>query len=53
MDAVDEKVDINSKYSDELYNTFIEEGLKIHKKYEAKWNLNNDKLLKHDDSCKN
>ena len=33
LDAVDERVDIYSKYSDDLYNTFIEEGLKIHEKY--------------------
>ena len=52
LDAVDERVDIYSKYSDDLYNTFIEEGLKIHEKYKTNCNPDNDKLLKHDDKCK-
>ena len=52
LDAVDERVEIYSQYSDELYDTFIEEGLKIHEKYKEKCNPKNEKLLKHDDNCK-
>ena len=52
FDAVDERVEIYSRYSDDLYNTFIDEGLQIHEKYKKNCNPNNEKLLLHDNNCK-
>ena len=54
FDPVDFRVDIYSFYSDEIYDKFIEEGLKIHKQLneENKCNSKNDKLLLHDEKCK-
>ena len=50
---VDERVEIYSPYSDEIYDKFIEEGLRIHNKYnnENECNPNNEKLLLHDEKC--
>ena len=55
LDPVDFRVDIYSFYSDDIYDKFIEEGLKIHKKLneENQCNSKNSKLLLHDDKCKN
>ena len=56
LNPVDIRVDIYSKYSDEIYNDFITEGLKIHKKFndEGYCNSNNTKLIYHDDNnCDN
>ena len=54
FDPVDYRVDIYSTYSDDLYMKFIEEGKKIHKKFneENYCNGKNDKLLLHSDKCK-
>ena len=53
LDPVDFRVDIYSEYSDELYDKFIQEGLKIHKMLneQNQCNSKNDKLLLHDDAC--
>ena len=50
---VDERVEIYSEYSDDIYDKFINEGLKIHEKYNInnKCNPNNTKLLLHDEKC--
>ena len=55
FDPVDFRVDIYSFYSDNIYDKFIKEGLKIHKKLneENVCNYKNKKLLLHDDKCKN
>ena len=55
LDPVDFRVNIYSDYSDEIYDKFIEEGLKIHEKLNInnECNSNNEKLLLHDDNCKN
>jgi hypothetical protein len=49
----DERVEIYSEYSDEIYDKFISEGLKIHQKYNNNnaCNPNNTKLLLHDEKC--
>ena len=51
LDPVDYRVNIYSSYSDNLYMKFIEEGKKIHKKFneENYCNPKNDKLLLHND----
>ena len=53
FNPVDFRVDIYSDYSDDLYDKFIDEGLKIHQKLnqEQECNSKNDKLFLHDDSC--
>ena len=53
MIPVDDRVNIYSYYTDDLYNKFIEEGKKIHKKFNEKnyCNSKNDKLLFHSESC--
>ena len=53
FDPVDERVDIYSHYSDELYDKFIEEGLKIHTKYniDSKCNPKNERLVLYNESC--
>ena len=53
FDPVDERVNIYSTYSDNLYNQFIEEGLKIFQKYnkDGKCNSKNKKLLFHTKTC--
>ena len=53
LDPVDFRVDIYSDYSDELYDQFVQEGLRIHKQLnqEYKCNSKNDKLLLHDEKC--
>ena len=55
FDPVDYRVDIYSPYSDDIYNDFIQEGLKIHKKFNEDnyCNSKNQKLLLHDEICKN
>ena len=54
FDPVDYRVNIYSSYSDDLYMKFIEEGKKIHAKFnkENYCNSKNDKLLMHSDTCK-
>ena len=56
FNPVDFRVDIFSSYSDDIYDQFIQEGLKIHKKLneENKCNSKNNKLIFHDEkSCYN
>ena len=56
LNPVDYRVDIYSKYSDELYDKFIKEGKEIHKKFndEKYCNSRNKKLILHDkDNCYN
>ena len=52
LNPVDYRVDIYSKYSDELYDEFIKEGLEIHKKFnqENYCNSKNKKLIFHDNN---
>ena len=54
FDPVDYRVNIFSSYSDDLYMKFIEEGKKIHAKFnkENYCNSKNDKILLHSDTCK-
>ena len=54
LDPVDFRVNIYSDYSYDLYDKFIKEGIKIHKKLneQNQCNSKNDKLFLHDDSCK-
>ena len=53
FDPVDDRVDIYSSYSDEIYKDFIEQGKIIHDKFNNKnyCNKNNDKLLLHINEC--
>ena len=55
LNPVDDRVDIYSKYSDELYEKFINEGKNIHKKFNEQnyCNSKNKKLIFHDDKCSN
>ena len=55
FDPVDYRVNIYSNYNDDLYKKFIQEGLKIHEKFNKNnfCNSKNEKLLLHDDNCKN
>ena len=55
LDPVDFRINIYSDYSDEKYNEFIDETLKIYKSIneDNKCNKNNDKLLLHSDNCYN
>ena len=50
---VDERVEIYQSYSDDIYDRFISEGLRIHRKYneENKCNPENERLLLHDEQC--
>ena len=52
FNPVNYRVDIYSKYSDELYDEFIKEGLEIHKKFnqENYCNSKNKKLIFHDNN---
>lgn len=53
FDPVDYRVDIYSKYSDDIYKDFIEYGKKIHEEFNEKnyCNPKNEKLLFHTDDC--
>ena len=55
LDPVDFRINIYSDYSDEKYNEFIDEALKIYKSIneDNNCNKNNDKLLLHSDNCYN
>ena len=55
LDPVDIRVNIYSSYSDNIYDKFIDEGLNIHNYFNNQSNCNskNDKLLLHNDTCKN
>ena len=55
FNPVDERVDIYSKYSDDIYDKFIEEGKKIYEKYHTGeyCNSKNDKVFLIDEKCKN
>ena len=55
IDTVDFRVNIYSDYSDEKYQEFIDEGLKIHKLLNVnnECNPKNTKLLLHSEECKN
>ena len=55
LNPVDYRVDIYSKYSDDLYEKFINEGRYIHKKFNEQnfCNSNNKKLIFHDEKCLN
>ena len=54
LDPVDFRIDIYSDYSDDLYDKFIKEGLKIHQKLniDNQCNKKNDRLFLHNDKCK-
>ena len=54
LEPVDYRVDIYSRYSDDLYEKFIKEGLEVHKLFNngSYCNAKNDKLLLHDEKCK-
>ena len=51
---LDYRVDIYSRYSDDLYEKFIKEGLEIHNLFNngSYCNSKNDRLLLHDEKCK-
>ena len=49
LDPVDERVNIYSDYSDDLYEKFIHEGMKIFEKYKKQCNSKNKRLLLHDE----
>ena len=53
LDPVDERVDIYSKYNDDLYEEFIKYGKEIHDKYNNGnyCNSKNEKLLLHVNNC--
>ena len=53
FDPVDYRVDIYSKYSDDIYQDFINQGKIIHEKFNKKnyCNPKNEKLLFHTDNC--
>ena len=53
LEPVDYRVDIYSRYSDDIYETFIKEGLQVHNLFNngSYSNSKNDKLLLHDDKC--
>ena len=53
LEPVDYRVDIYSRYSDDIYETFIKEGLEVHSLFNngSYCNAKNDKLLLHDDKC--
>ena len=53
LDPVDYRVDIYSRYSDDIYETFINEGLNVHKLFNngSYCNGKNDKLFLYDDKC--
>ena len=50
---VDYRVNIYSEYSDDIYDEFISEGLKIFESVKKSCNPKNDRLLLHDEECKN
>ena len=53
FDPVDYRADIYSHYSDDIYETFIKEGLEVHKLFNngSYCNYKNNKLLMHNDTC--
>ena len=53
FNPVDDRVDIYSKYSDDLYKQFIDQGKKIHEKFNKGnyCNPKNEKLLLHNSEC--
>ena len=53
FDPVDDRIDIYSDYNHGIYNDFIQEGLKIHEKFNKNnmCNSKNKKLLLHNDGC--
>ena len=53
LEPVDYRVDIYSRYSDDIYEKFIKEGLEVHKLFNngSYCNAKNDKLLLHNESC--
>ena len=52
LNPVDDRVDIYSTYSDDIYQKFIDEGKKIHKKFNEDnyCNSNDTKLIFHDNN---
>ena len=50
--SIDERSKIYGYYTDERYDEFINEGLRIIKKYETECNSDNNNLLLHNDKCK-
>ena len=54
IDPVDFRLNIYSRYHDKIYNTFIDEGLRIHKELniDGQCNSKNHLLFFHDDNCK-
>ena len=55
LEPVDYRVNIYAHYSDDIYEEFIEEGLKIHNKFniENYCNIKNEKLLMDNEICYN
>ena len=53
FDPVDERVDIYETYTDDAYDKFISEGLRIFKKYENNCNPKNKKLTLFHKECNN
>ena len=53
LNPVDYRVDIYSSYSDDIYETFIKEGLEVHKLFNNGnyCNSKNDKLVMHSYTC--
>ena len=53
LDEVDYRVDIYSRYSDDIYDKFIKEGLEIHNLFNngSYCNSKNDRLHLHDNKC--
>ena len=50
--SIDERSKIYGYYTDERYDEFINEGLRIIKKYETECNSDNNNLLLYNDKCK-
>ena len=54
LDPVDYRVNIYSRYSDDIYEQFIKEGLEVYNLFNngTYCNGKNERLLLHDDNCK-
>ena len=53
LNPVDERVEIYQTYTDEIYEQFVSEGLKIFEKYKTQCNPKNKKLTLFTDDCYN
>ena len=54
INPVDYRVDIYSRYSDDIYEKFIKEGLEVHNLFNngSYCNAKNERLLLHDENCR-